>query len=405
MAQAAAKSGGESPKCSYTGTLFSPTSPPVRRAQSLTVGNLPLKRPDDPSTTLSGTSAHDPSFRYFFGYIEQSQLAIQSLRTSFERERAAFAEERKLWEKERTIMKLTIAELEKGQIKLGRMEKTPMPSNPIGMQARKPQGIHHIWEGSGPTTHPTRIFLDEVKEESPKAPALHRNHHDIGVPPSLDEALSPRMRPVDRSVAVGVPIELVDSSLDGITLKSTALPPDVLARASSLSPMPLASPPSNEAPDAKHPLRISLSELGPPEENLVRDAGHTPKPIVELGADISNVSTEDNTLTVESPIAPQQTLEAEATADSYIPDVDDDRALEGPLGLKNDEKQDLEFLKSLDQKLLNEARKITQHGPGSDSSEQDCIGPSQESEHAETEPEPGIKFKHSTNFGSAFGSL
>ncbi|PGH13935.1 hypothetical protein AJ79_03350 [Helicocarpus griseus UAMH5409] len=422
MAQVAPKSclsmnRGELPDCAQEEVRFSPTSPPMRRAQSLTVDKSRFKG-SGPTTSLpssSGVSA-DNSNLYFFGYIEQSRLALQSLRVSFERERAAFAEERKLWEKERIIMKQRITELEQGQPNSARKEKAQMASDPSGQQARKARDIHHIWEGSSPTAQPTRVFSGESEGRNPQQTKQPDRYKDLGFgsPPSLDEALSPRSRPVDRSAAVGVPIELVDRSLDGITLKSTALPPDVLARASSSTPSSLTSPSTSQPPDPKPmkpkpPLRIELSELEYPEENLIRDAGHTPMAFINRDTDTSNpdttsVSTELGTLTQESPLAPQQTLNPGISADSYLPAVDEDPALEGPLGLQNDKNQDLEFLEVLDQKLLSEARKITQSGRGSDSTEQDSIN-SEGEERGEPGAEPGIRFRHSTNFGSAFGTL
>ncbi|OJD14884.1 hypothetical protein AJ78_04800 [Emergomyces pasteurianus Ep9510] len=386
---------------------FSPTSSPMRRAQSLTAGDSRLKGSDGSSAVSSRASTEHSSVQ-FSGFIEQSRLALQSLRSSFESERAAFAEERKLWEKERTIMKQRIAELEQGQKKNSRAEKNWMALKRSGKDGAKAHDSHHIWEGSSPTLQPTRVFWEEEEEQSSQAPKpTGSNNMGRGLPPSLDEALSPQIRPVDRPAAVGVPIELVDSSLDGITLKSTALAPDILAKASSASPSDVASPSPKQTTDpksteTKRPLHIAISELGPPEENLVRDAGHTPMTVINSDADTSNISTEIGTLTMESPLAPQQTLES---GELYPPADDEDPALQGPLGLRNDKKQDIEFLEALDQKLLNEAKKLTEPGPGSDPDELESNISGDELQLPDPEQEAGIKFKHSTNFGSAFGTL
>ncbi|KKZ67012.1 hypothetical protein EMCG_07312 [[Emmonsia] crescens] len=364
MAQTTPQPCGESLECTHEDHRLSPTSSHMCRAQSLTVNNNSRLKKADGTATVSGRVSTDHSSSHFFGFSEQSRLALQSLRLSFERERAAFAEERKLWDKERTIMKHRIAELEEGQKKIARIEKTWMASNPSGEEETQAQDVHHVWEGSSPTLQPTRVFREEEEEQSsqiPKRPLS--NNVGLGLPPSLDEALSPRTRPVDRPATVGVPIELIDSSLDGITLKSTAVSHDILAKASSASPSDVTSPSSNQTPDpnsteTRKPLQITLSKLGPPEENLVRDAGHTPMTVINPVTDTSNISTED-----------------------------------------------MEFLEALDQKLLNEARKLAKPGPSSDSRELESNISGDEQPLSEPEQEAGVKFKHSTNFGSAFGTL
>ncbi|KLJ07508.1 hypothetical protein EMPG_17024 [Blastomyces silverae] len=406
MAQTIPQPCGESLDYTHEDHGMFPTSSPMRRASSPTAYNFHLKWSDG-SATLSGRVSRDQPSVHFFDFVEQSRLALESLRLSFERERAAFAEERKLWEKERSIMRHRIAELEQRQgRKSARIERTRMASNPPGSE--RAQDVHHVWEGSSPPMQPTRVFWEEKEEQNFQGLKHPNGHnHGRGLPPSLDEALSPRARPVDRQAAVGVPIELVDNSLDGITLKSTALAPDILARASSTSPSEAISPSPDHTQDpklveTKKPVQIALSELGPPEENLVRDAGHTPMTVINPDEETSNISTEVGTLTTESPLAPQQTLEP---GETYSPEVDEDPALQGPLGLNNDKKQDIEFLEALDQKLLNEARRLARPGPASHSDELESNISDDEQPPSEPEPETGIKFKHSTNFGSAFGTL
>ncbi|KAK2751573.1 hypothetical protein FQN55_000294 [Onygenales sp. PD_40] len=383
--------------CPYKKARFSPTSPPMEVQVTDNSHSAKIYGP----STLSDGVPEDPRGSHFSGYIEQSRLALQTLRLSFERERAAFAEERKLWDKERAIMKRQIAEMERGQ------RKTDRPTTGSGMAARQggnhtEDTQHHIWEGSSPTAKPTRIFLNETDDQRPRIPK-HQDH-DIGYAPSLDEALSPGSPPVDRSNAVGVPIELLDSSLDGITLKSTALPLDIAAKVSSPSASAHTSPSQKQTAEPKAPFHLELSKLGPPEENLVRDAGHTPKAVITQDPDMDDASTVSGSMMGESPLAPQHTQQHIESSESYSPEVDDDPALQGPLGLKNDETQDHEFLEALDKRLLNEARKIVQASPGSDfgSDEEENL-----SDRAlpEQEPEPGIKFKRSTNFGSAFGTI
>jgi hypothetical protein len=228
--------------------------------------------------------------------------------------------------------------------------------------------------------------------------------------PSLDRALSQQSQ-VD-APSQPVPIEKLDSTLDGITLKSTALPPGVVARVIT-PPSPsslvtsLGTAPSTAARpgiEQRNSLKLKLSELRRPNENLLRDAGHTPMAIIEV--DESRQSTKEGSpLEVpleneENPLAPAATNVHQPAENkiSYFPDVPEDPALKGPLGLINENDHDSNFLSELDQKLLDQAKNILGSSVESaDPNETDPEGPSQ------NESEPQLKFKRSTNFGTAFG--
>jgi hypothetical protein len=154
----------------------------------------------------------------------------------------------------------------------------------------------------------------------------------------------------------------------------------------------------------RNSLKLKLSELGRPNENLLRDAGHTPMAIIEV--DESRQSTKEGSpLEVpleneEDPLAPAATNVQQPAENkfSYFPDVPDDPALKGPLGLTNEEEHDSSFLNELDQKLLNQVKNILGSSVESaDPNETDPGLPKQ------NENEPEIKFKKSTNFGTAFG--
>jgi hypothetical protein len=104
----------------------------------------------------------------------------------------------------------------------------------------------------------------------------------------------------------------------------------------------------------------------------------------------------------EAPLAPVATTVQQPTENgiSYFPDLPEDPALQGPLGLINDEEHDNSFLSELDQKLLDQARRIL--SPASDSGKIDeDEGDAELPTKGEHEPE--IKFRKSTNFGTAFG--
>ncbi|KAJ5176728.1 uncharacterized protein N7482_002605 [Penicillium canariense] len=405
----------------YKEVRFSPTATPVRRAQSVSGSN--------PSTSVRYQQRRNPldpqvmSFGLDTSYIEQSRQLLENQRASFETERALVAQERQLWEKERALLRAKIAELESllksqaGQSSLSPAHP-PQPAlgSPHSQATNDTLHLAQVWEGPSPGGRPTRVFRDEGIADAAHLSPISEG--GTSSPPSLDAALSPRTRAVDASgatVSVPVPIEKLDSRLDGITLKSTALPPGVVARViTPPSPSPLetthgpASAPSGPArPDMEHrnSLKLKLSEIGPPNENLVKNAGHTPMAIIDI--DDSQRTTQDASPTEmppceeeEAPLAPVVTQIHQPTehAESYFPDVPDDPTLKGPLGLTNDEQHDSSFLNELDLRLLDQAKRILSTSAASvDPDEIDAA------KARPNEQEPEFKFKNSTNFGTAFG--
>lgn len=399
----------------YKEVRFSPAQSSTRRTKSVSA-TFPPKITGYGRTSFNNSALLN-SFAMNTSYIDQSRALLQSQRVNFETERTLFAQERKLWERERALLWSRISELE-GLLKSDKTRSDPLGPDAARLvlgasQINNTNGVTaQVWEGSSPNFQPTRVFFDHG---SPNQPILSPISESGMNPPSLDRALSPQGRLRDLSgapVSLPVPIEKLDSTLDGITLKSTALPPGVVARViTPPSPSPLATPATAARPSIEHrnSLKLKLSELGPPSERLLRDAGHTPMAIIE--ADESQRSTKDaSPLEVpspseEAPLAPvatnvQQPSEKQA---SYFPDLSDqpdDPALKGPLGLVNDEEHDNVFLNALDQKLLDQARNILGNSVESaDPNETDPESefPNQDEENLE------IKFKQSTNFGTAFG--
>ncbi|KAJ5182855.1 hypothetical protein N7492_000471 [Penicillium capsulatum] len=403
----------------YKEVRFSPTATPLRRTQSVAGC-----RPSASSRYGPATARALPQNLVDTSYIDQSRELLESQRANFEAERGLFAKERQLWEKERIFLRAKIAELELSL----RAQKSQ--TNGATTHSAKPmfgtpqyQGSNdvlchsaQVWEGSSPGGRPTRVFRDEEVPDNANLSPITEGSGTIA--PSLDAALSPQSRAVDALASVPVPIEKLDSKLDGITLKSSALPPGVVARVitppspSSLDVSPGSAPAATARPDIEHrnSLKLKLSELGPPNENLVRDAGHTPMAIIEV--DGSQRSTKDATplpqegeeiQSEEAPLAPVATniRQPAEHADSYFPDPPDDPALEGPLGLTNDEEHDNSFLNALDQKLLDQAKRILSPTTESLGAESDSELPNK----GEQEQDPEIKFKKSTNFGTAFGLM
>lgn len=340
-------------------------------------------------SVVSDIPAMNPSSTLETDYLDQLRSLLEHQRANFETERA---KERQLWETERALLKSRISKLE---------------SSLSGNSTRDRGAVHHnhnhhppnsvpnntssqVWEGSSPAGQPTRVFHEKGKSlDESSSTSL-----------SLDEALSPQ----PHATSVPVPIEKLDSKLDGITLKSSALPPEVVARVMTPpSPSPPQSPsswasqetppPSQKSPaEHKHThthiLKLKLEELGPPDKNLTRDAGHTP-----MAAVVDATPSDANEADEEEVGHPTE------KSDSYFPDLPEDPALKGPLSLLNEKEHDRGFLKELNQKLLDETRQAP-FSPSSDN-------PSGQEKDVETptqgEQEPELKFKDTTNFGTAFG--
>lgn len=405
----------------YKEVRFSPSATPVpiRRTQSVATSN-PLLDPVY-AASIGGRATDVDLYNQVQTYVEQARALLDSQRASFDREREIFQEERKLWGRERKLLRARIAELEsavKGQADGPKVSTIGSFTSSFKWKqvSFAPQSFRGelanscpVWEGSSPGPKPTRVFTESTKLD--QLGPLEEN--GIGTAPSLDAALSPLYRATDpfAGPSVPVPIEKLDSTLDGITLKSTALPPNVVARV--MTP-PSASPSGGSgcddadenaqqlSPERKKSLTLKLSDLGPPDINLKRDAGHTPMVILGTDPDMSQSPKEglegENSLelTVTTVFQPTE------RSDSYFPDVKDvtdDPALKGQLSLQNDESKDNGFLAELNQKLLDEARKLLSNGsnfPAEDNTSDE--------EHDEEELEPELKLKSTTNFGTAFGS-
>jgi hypothetical protein len=418
---------------SFKEVRFSHPLVPVRRARSVASSNPYLD--STYHARAAKKASKENTYRELAVYVDQSRSLLDSQRLHFERERLLFAEERKLWEMERSLLKSRIAELEAAAGRNNAQSYTNQFRPSFSLQGGgvsstglwQPNGFlnasrdtqeHHVWEGPLPgSRRPTRVFpreddFDVVKSTLYLAPT---EANGFGFRTSLDAALSPQLFDRTGQISIPVPIEKVDSQLDGITLKSTALPPDVVAKVMTppTSISPTSSPPKDErdtskpASEGKSPLKLKLSDLGPPDENLVRNAGHTPMAILGTETEASNLSPNEVTLgeaemeAEEAPLAPVVTKQPVENGDSYFPvmDVDDDPALKGPLTLENNEGADSAFLLQLDQKLLDEAKKAI---GGSFAAEEE-VDSEDDTAGGDNEPDPELKLKPSTNFGTAFG--
>ncbi|KAL4964932.1 uncharacterized protein BDV14DRAFT_189969 [Aspergillus stella-maris] len=401
----------------YKEVRFSPTNTPIKRAHSVanehpTLHSDHLRSLEMAKQTLPGLA---------LGYLEQSRSVLDRQRQNFDRERNLFAEERQLWDKERELLRLRISELESLLKSRGLPTTTTSATGALPHHGPSAISPSQVWEGSSPMSRPTRVFPDEERAEELQEGANSHSHSTLPAP-SLDAALSPKSHPVESSGSISVPIEKLDSTLDGITLKSSALHPDVVARVMT-PPSPLSREHSPECSssdkpnmDRRNSVKLKLSDLGPPERNLLRDAGHTPMVVIDRDVDTAQGSPGESApedqkqdQDQEGALTPPVTRVRQPTerSDSYfsgVTDLPDDPALKGPLSLLNEKGHDEDFLSEVDMKLLGQARQIL--GPPKGVKDDD----EEDGEEAETEnaPKQGeelteIKFRNTTNFGTAFG--
>ena len=223
---------------------------------------------------------------------------------------------------------------------------------------------------------------------------------------------------------------MVDHRLDGITLKSSGLPPALVAKVIS----PDASSPNTPSPHSKTPTELKL-EIGgvtlqiPEPPHLKTNAGHTPLAFegsLEPSKEPSSTSTphqpKQDQITVDpTPEEPRPPRPPHERADSYFAGIsppksevqdqvgaeerpgtvmpDEDPELRGPLTLESEPQADAknEFLDELD-KRLEQAKQET------DTSEQPEISQSGEAQVELDDDMPKLRLKPNLNFGSAFGS-
>jgi hypothetical protein len=145
-------------------------------------------------------------------------------------------------------------------------------------------------------------------------------------------------------------------------------------------------------------LKLKLSDLGPPDENLTRDAGHTPMAILATEIQASHQSPITSSAEEENPLAPVPTLQPAESSESYFPVVEDDPALKAPFSLPHEAEKDDGFLSGLDERLLDEARKALDWPSASQG---DNDGNASVPDQGE---EPELKLKDAMNFGTAFGA-
>jgi hypothetical protein len=374
--------------------------------------------------------------------MEQSRSLLESQRLNFERERDMFEKERKLWNAERTMLKSRIADLEftSNKTNTGRRRSSNDAPNTSTVSFRKDlgqgssfpslrasrgssetNGIPPVWETPDMGTTVTRVFsYDEQQLQSRKSVSISNGLPSIAesVP---ENPVSPRSIPV--------PVTMLDSSLDGITLKSAGLESSFVQVISPTSTSPPQPPsPGPRIHEEEKILRVDLDGLlSPTDVNLVKNAGHTPmefgNPAAggETASDIeSRTSPEieastlkDNSVSGSRPSRPPfPPSEQSGSYFASILEIENDEEarhkngdveLKGPLTMehKHEEGRDNQFLDQLDARLLAEA----QRPRGVSNAESEGKNGVVKIDDEVDDGGPRLKLKKSMNFGSAFGSM
>ena len=369
-------------------------------------------------------------------YMDQCRLLNTQLRQSHE-------SERKAWNIERSALKARIAELER---KLNKSRDPQRRSSndsssaslhsfrsnslPVAVNGKPRQRVTSeptnlqppVWIGRRKTTPATRVFNHD--EDATHLPSISEDD----AMPAHSKEISPTSGGREN---VRVPIEQIDKTLDGITLRSAGL---TSSFDKGITSPQFASPARSPSPRPKQEehLKVDLGNLlSPLDEKLKRHAGHTPRATGLDGTLSSNATSAALTPKQEKPFAPAPTtrppLRPSVKSDSYfsftsagndsrkenhqenpepVHEPQDDPALTGPLMLdSNAESADsTTFLDALDAKLKEE--KANQERTESKLAGDDGAQKSSDQQSATSTNDdemPRLKMKNSMNFGSAWG--
>lgn len=414
------------------------TNSAVHGRHSIATSHVPLLPPVSSASHVPKQSfrATNPSNGVnITAYFEQCRNVNEQLRRTHD-------QERKAWEIERTAMQTRIADLEfrlnKSTAGRRRLSNDMTHANIRSLRSdfsipghptTRPHG-HTI--SNAPLQHLKQHNGKPIWEPSSPIPATRVFAHDDDVQHlpgiSEDNAIHPLSREISNENKP-IPIQQIDETLDGITVKSEGVKSSFIK---IMSPIIVASPgrsPSPmQRPSEPPSLRLDPSNLlDPLDAKLKRNAGHTP--LVVDTSELSSLQTTggDPTPREEKPPAPVPTarppLRPSERSDSYfsttdidtvitedenetddIPtqfEPDDDRPLSGPLMLDASGKSELShtFLDQLDQKLEEEVRKSLTNSPHRSPSPNTAAAA-----HQEDDDMPQLRLKQNKNFGSAYGS-
>lgn len=370
----------------------------------------------------------------FAAYAEQSRSLLENQRKHYEKERSFFDQERKLWNAERSMLKAQIADLElklnksTGALASGQgpCHDTKGSSGVLSTRASFTFGQSRgsdtaeppdfkVWVKPDMGATLTRVFSNDsysTKQSEGRLPSIAES------PSSSQQKNVQILSPTktnQSAQAVSIPIEKIDSSLDGINIKSTGLPSSIVKSIVEITPeSPLRETDLEPTTKDDEGLHIDIEQvaLSPYPENLIKDAGHTPIAKVESPESNTEGKTSHQSppiLDLQEPFSPGPTLRPPTErSNSYFPvseeisneaHEDKDIELKGPLTMEP-EGQDSDFLSALDQKLEAEAHKAesSEHGQD-DSKDTETVKPPETDEEG-----PKLRIKQSMNFGSAWGS-
>lgn len=350
---------------------------------------------------------------------------VQQFRDVMDRQREAFDSERVLWQTERTELQQKILRLEaslrryqaisSSQV-VSPIEKSGTASGTAGVHnnaddvPRQTTAGDEFWRGSGGKSdaRPTRTFSESSNwplKVGDRLPSI--DEAPITGTPKGSFALNPAIAGDGYKIAVP---NIDDKNLDGINFKqSTRVASISMSLMTPQSPSPLQPlSPANLSPKA-NPVP---SFLVAPFDPYTKDAGHTPlarKSQYDLdgSAISSDLATPTQPEVEKPPLEPRVSLARPPSerAESYFPLLDEkngDIALKEPLGLKNSNREDRNFLQELDSKLLQAASAKPQKSrtANKENLAEEVLPPPFD----QPEPEPKLRIKRSMNFGSQFGA-
>jgi hypothetical protein len=404
-------------------------------------------------------------------YIENSRNLIEQLRQAHETERKA-------WDIERSVMKAKIADLE---FKLNRArDPKRRSSNDSSVSSIQSFRADFRIPSNFSTTNGTRKASDTAllsgppvwkgPEFTPPVTRVFSSDEEVNHLPSISEDepfpdLSKEVSPTSKEEAVSIPIEQIDNTLEGITLRSTgpALRSSFVATISSPSFSPARSPsprPPRNTLSTGVDLAVDMKNLlDPLDEKLKRYAGHTPMAF-DGGVSTSATTTNVPSPKQENPVEPASTagppLRPSEDSDTYfsvtgVPKVgdvpiasipeeaveteppleaEDDRPLKGPLMLDPSARSQAAttFLDQVDAKLLEAAANSRERSDTLSTSLSESVPDPPPATGAATngsktaddgatcaeevdgerpakidDDMPRLRMKSSTNFGSAWG--
>lgn len=443
---------------------FSSAEPLARRAQSL-ASTVPMLEPISSASQLPRQNYHTRSTTSSIdveAYMEHSRSLIHEQSLNFDRERKLFQNERRLWDKERAMLKSKIADLELASNKK-RGEKRRYSNDSTRSSAQsfqsdlgqfsafssingsrvssKDNSTPPVWEGPESVAPASRVFPDSTiasansfKDDHSKQSSGHHlpSISEDGNFPVPNRDVSPSSKPIQRTASIPIRGESIDSNLDGITLRSTALTNSFIPRVMTPQAItPSRSPSPNPKSHNDNRLRVGMGGLlSPLDEKLRLHAGHTPMAWLtkDSTGETTGQTTEIPSPTTDKPLAPYQTLNRpparpSENKDSYFSDVgaedetlakfdegdekeNEDPELKGPLNLShhNETGQSDAFLNTLDAKLMTEAKRYVKSPDFDQSVEENQKDQSGPPEGAQDDEGPKLRIKRSMNFGSAFGS-